>query len=327
MLKSRLELVRDFKKLKKLIAPSRLQLILNLASVWIIWGSTYLFIHFATESMPPLFMSAVRFLIAGAMLYTYARFQGGSVPAVRHWKAAGILGTLLLVIGNAGMGIAIAVFKVPTGLAALLVAMLPIWVAFFNWIGFSRVTPSVRVLAGLLMGLVGLVILISPDKLSAHSPINWFGVLVIAFGSFSWAIATLLAPRLPQHPFQLQASAMQMLFAGGALLIISLVNESITAEKLLHATPRSLVALGYLITFGSLLGFTSYAWLVKNAPPHITTTYAYVNPVVAMFLGWVFAGEKLTGQSLLAAAIIIAGVVLITTQRKAKKETVRAEVS
>ncbi len=301
----------------------RTQLILNLISVWIIWGSTYLAIRFGGDSIPPLFLAAIRFLIAGAILYSYARFQGGSAPAFRNWKAAAILGTLLLVIGNAGMGVSITIFKVPTGIAALLVAMLPIWVALFNWIGFSKVVPNKQVLVGLFIGLVGLIVLISPGKIAPGTSINWFGVALISFGSFAWAIATLLGPRLPQHPFQLQASAMQMLVAGGVLLIISLTFENISAEKLSLVTPKSLVALGYLITFGSLLGFTSYAWLAKNAPPHITTTYAYVNPVVAMLLGWLFAGEKLTERSLLAGAIIIGAVVLITTSRK--KAAAKAE--
>ncbi len=297
----------------------RTQLILNLISVWIIWGSTYLAIRFGGDSIPPLFLAAVRFLIAGAILYSYARFQGGFTPTFQNWKSAAILGILLLVIGNAGMGLSITVFKVPTGIAALLVAMLPIWVALFNWIWFSKVVPTKQVLLGLMIGLVGLIVLISPSKIAPDSgPINWFGVVIIGFGAFSWAIATLLGPRLPQHPFQLQASAMQMLVAGGVLLIVSLTFEHITLEKLSLATPKSLAALAYLITFGSLLGFTSYAWLARNAPPHITTTYAYVNPVVAMFLGWAFAGEKLTGKSLLAAAIIIGAVVLITSQKKKK---------
>mgnify|MGYP002778988353 CR=1 FL=1 len=321
--------------------PTRSQVILALLSVYFIWGSTYLFIHFMTETMPPLLMSGIRNTFAGGVLYLFARFRaGGSLPTVSNWKAAALLGFLLLAVANGGMAVALRL--IPSGIGTLLVAMLPVWIVLLNWFGFSRQRPSLPVAAGLVLGLAGFVILTGGPQPPPDLPqgggvvsspplgggagggasLNWIGVGIIVVGVISWGIGTLLAPRLPLHPSQLQATSMQMLSGGVILLVSSLVYEHPSPDVFDQLTPKAGWSLVYLIVFGSWMGFTAYAWLAQNAPPHITATYAYVNPVVAMFLGWLFAGEKLTGQSLLAAAVILAGVVLITSQKKLKRRAV-----
>ncbi len=292
-------------------------LIVALICVYIFWGSTYLFIHFMIETMPPLLMSGLRNVIAGGILYLFARFRGGSAPTAVHWRSAFLLGFLLLTIANGGM--AIAVRTVPTGIAALMVATLPVFLVVFNWIAFARSRPSLYVIMGLILGLAGLgLLLFGQGKLSATTDLhlNWVNVGIIMLGVFTWALATLLAPRIVRHPSQLQSTAMQMFAGGIMLLIISIVYEQPSWNVWEKMTPMSTFALIYLIVFGSWIGFTAYAWLAQNAPPHVTSTYAYVNPVVAMFLGWAFANESLTLLSLLAATIIIAGVILITFKKK-----------
>lgn len=298
---------------------TRTQVIVALLAVYFIWGSTYLFIHFSTETMPPLLMMGIRNFVAGGLLYLFARFRkGGSTPTASHWKSAVLLGFLLLVVANGGM--ALALRTIPSGIGALLVAMLPIWIVVLNWLGFSRQRPSWPVVAGLVLGTAGLAVLVGLGKFSSDAPLNWIGVTIIMAGVFSWGTGMLLAPKLPLHPSQLQATAMQM-FAGGVILLVSsLVYEQPSLDVFGQLTPKAGWSLVYLIVFGSWIGFTAYAWLAQNAPPHITATYAYVNPVVAMGLGWAFGGEKLGGQSVLAAAIILSGVILITSQKKPKRE-------
>ncbi|MDJ1483689.1 EamA family transporter [Cytophagaceae bacterium YF14B1] len=301
--------------------PTRMQIVLALLAVYIIWGSTYLFIHFMTEVMPPLLMSGIRNVIAGGLLYLFARFRsGGSVPEFKHWRSATLLGFMLLAVANGGLAIALRL--IPSGIGALLTAMLPLWIVILNWLAFNKQKPSIPTIAGLGIGLIGFLVLIGPTSLSSGLSLNWVGVVIVMIGVASWGTATLLAPRLPLHPSQLQATSMQM-FAGGVLLLVfSFFYEHPTLAMWNDLTPKAGWSLIYLIVFGSWIGFTAYAWLAQNAPPHITSTYAYVNPVVAMLLGWAFAGEKLTDKSLIAAAIIICAVVIITSQRKAKKAVV-----
>jgi drug/metabolite transporter (DMT)-like permease len=298
--------------------PPRLHLFLALTSVYIIWGSTYIGIHFMTEHLPPLFMSSIRFLVAGSLMYGFVRLKRAApAPTLSNWKAASLIGTLLLVVGNGGL--AIALRTIPTGIAALLVATLPLWIAILNWVTFNKTRPSVQVMAGLLLGLAGMVILIGPDRLAAgQKGLDPFGVALIIMGSISWAIATLQSPRANLPKFQLLSTAIQMISAAVFSFIASFFLEDWSEIGIYFFTWKPMLALGYLITFGSIIGFTSYTWLVRNAPPSLVSTYAYVNPLVAMFLGAALAAETLSERSILAAVTIIAGVVLITAKRKTK---------
>ncbi|GAB2777541.1 drug/metabolite exporter YedA [Rhabdobacter roseus] len=295
------------------LTPPRLKLVLNLLSVYTLWGSTYLFIHFMTEHMPPLYMAGCRLLTAGLILYPYARLTGHARPTKQEWLSAGLVGVLLLAIANGGMTVAIQ--YVPTGIAALLSGMLPLFIMVLNWLTFSKVKPSKLALSGLLVGLVGIGLLVKPGGFQSTSSESWLGIGIIMLCNLSWATGTLLSGRL-KLPNQLVSSAVQMLVGGGMLLLVSLVVEPVNLASISYAPTKAIASLIYLVIFGSIIGFTSFAWLARNAPPQLVSTYAYVNPVVAMLLGWAFAGEVLPGQSLVAGLIILSGVVLISLGRK-----------
>jgi drug/metabolite transporter (DMT)-like permease len=295
--------------------PSRLLIWLALGAVYIIWGSTYLFIHLMTEQMPPLYMASLRFLIAGTLLYTYARLTGHARPTRHQWQSAGILGVLMLTIANGAMTLSLQ--HIPTGFAALLSAMFPIILLTINWIGFNKTRPTRLAMIGLVLGIAGVGLLIKPDNLQSEASLHekLIGVFFVTLGNLSWAFGTLLSPRL-RLPGGLLASGMQMLVGGVLLLIISLITEPVTLWTVLDAPRLALGSLAYLVVFGSIIGFSAYSFLTRNAPPALVSTYAYVNPVVAMILGTTFAGELISGQALLGAAVILSGVVLITLGRK-----------
>ncbi|QIP15416.1 EamA family transporter [Spirosoma aureum] len=295
--------------------PNRVTLWSALVSVYILWGSTYLFIHFMTEQMPPLYMAAMRYIVAGAILYTYARLTGTPRATRIEWQSAGIVGVLLLTVSNGCLTLGIQ--YIPTGMAALLGGMLPVFLLTLNWVSFGRQRPTNLALAGLLVGLIGIFFLIKPDKLQGTGGLhaNVLGSSLVIFGNFAWAIGTLLAPRV-SLPSGTISSGIQMIIGGFVLLVISLVMEPVTPWSILVAPPKAIWSMFYLVIFGSIVGFSSYAWLARNAPPQLLSTYAFVNPVVAMLLGTFFAGEVFSSQSLIGAMIALAGVVLITLGRK-----------
>ena len=291
---------------------NRTTLWVALITVYILWGSTYLFVHFMTEQMPPLYMAGIRFLVAGTLLYSYARFTGATRPSPGNWRATGLLGILFLTIANGA--VATAVHYLPTGLTALLVAMLPVFVLSFNWLFFARTRPTNLALAGSALGLAGIFVLFQPGKLvlpgGPDALLIGFGLTLIA--NIGWAFGTLLTPRVNTPASPALSSGMQMLTGGGLMLVAALLIEPVSLLSIAQAPPKAFYSLAYLIVFGSIIGFSAFSWLARNAPPALASTYAYVNPIVAMLLGATFAGEAITSQSLIGAAIIIAGVVLIT---------------
>ncbi len=289
------------------------KLLLNLTSVYFLWGSTYLFIHFMTEDMPPLYMAGWRVLVAGCILYPFARLNGHPRPTREEAVSSGIIGILLLGVAMGGMSIAIQ--YLPTGIAALLAGLLPLFLIVINWIAFARVRPSVLGMAGLLTGVAGIALLVQPGAFKETSSDSWIGILIIICSNVFWATGTLLSSRL-KLPHQLISSSVQMLAGGIFLLCISLLFEPVSFLSILDAPGKAIGALFYLAFFGSIVGFSSYAWLARNAPPQLFSTYAYVNPVVAMFLGWAFAGEVLNGQSILAGGVILLGVILMVLGKR-----------
>ena len=297
-------------------SPSRMRLriLAAFAAVYVIWGSTYLAMRFADESLPPFLMAGTRFLIAGALLYGWLRLRGAARPTRANWRAALIVGVLLLVAGN-GM-VAWSELVLPSSLAALLISTVPIWMALLDWLRPGGRRPSPAVLLGLALGFAGVVLLIGPDALAAHarqgSP-SGFILLVVPLAALSWAAGSLYSrsAKMPAHP--LLGSGMEMLLGGALLLVLAVVTGEPAQLHLQTVSSRSLLAVAYLIVFGSLVGFTCYIWLLRVTTPARAGTYAYVNPVVAVFLGWAFDSEPLSLRTLFAAAIIIAGVVVITT--------------
>ncbi|MDQ2870352.1 MAG: drug/metabolite exporter YedA [Acidobacteriota bacterium] len=289
-------------------APPRSHLVAGFAAVYILWGSTYLAIRFAVESFPPFVMAGTRHLTAGLLLFAFLRARGVALPERRHWKSAAIIGGLLLLGGNGF--VSWAEQRVPSGLAALIVASVPIWMAIVQGI-LRRRRPPAAVLAGLLIGLGGLVLLVLPGRFGGGEHVDPLGAAALMFAALSWVIGSLYSRRAALPSSTLLAISIEMI-AGGVLLWIAGLAFGEGAR--FHASAvslRSVLSLGYLIVFGSLIGFSAYIWLLKVTTPARVTTYAYVNPVVAVLLGWAFAGEALTLRIGLAAVAIVGAVALI----------------
>jgi drug/metabolite transporter (DMT)-like permease len=286
---------------------------LALSAVYVIWGSTYLGIRLAIRTIPPFLMASSRFLIAGAVLYAWAIRRGereGDRPTWRQWRAATIAGGLLLMGGNGG--VVWAEQKVPIGIVAIVIAMVPIWMALMDWLFFGQRLSRWAVL-GLMLGFGGLVLLIGGP---GHGHLDAVGVAVAVSGSLCWSAGSLYARRAPLPRRQLVGTGMEML-AGGALLgLAGLITGEVGRLHPTTISAESLWATAYLVVFGSWVGFASYVWLLRVAPTSLVATYAYVNPVIALFLGWAFLNEALRGRTIVAAAVIVAGVALIISARK-----------
>ena len=293
---------------------SFVRLALAFAAVYLIWGSTYLAIRYAIETLPPFVMAGVRFVLAGSILYGWARAHGAGRPAAKQWRAAVISGGFLLLGGNGA--VVWAEQKVPSGLTALLIATEPLWIVLLDWLRPGGVRPGTRTTLGLIIGFIGMLLLIGPTEIIGGTPIDPAGAGVLLIGALSWAIGSLYSVRARVSSSPLIGSGMQML-AGGILLLLA----ASVAGEWRRFTPggaslQSLASVAYLIVFGSLVGFTSYTWLLRMASPTQVSTYAYVNPLVAVFLGWFIAGEPVTTRTLAAAAVIVGAVIIITTSRK-----------
>ena len=283
------------------------------ALVYVIWGSTYVAIAKAIETIPPFLMAGSRFLIAGALLYVVARLLGAPMPAKGEWRPAGIVGLFLLLGGNGG--VVLAQKSVPTGLAATLVAGSAIWMSIFEALRPGGRWPSWPVILGLLAGLGGVALLVAHR---GEGKVDAVGAGLLMFATISWAMGSVYAKRapLPKSPFI--ATAVEMIVGGAALLVIGLAMGQ--HHQIGVISVESLLAWAYLGVFGSIVAFTAYVWLLSVRPPSLVATYAYVNPVVAVFLGWWLMHEQLTTRLFVAAGIIIASVAVITAFSKPSRD-------
>jgi drug/metabolite transporter (DMT)-like permease len=300
-------------------APRQWQLIAAFAIVYVVWGSTYLAIHFAIETLPPFLMAGARFLLAGGVLYTWMRWVAGTPPPTRaNWRSTGIVGLALLLGGN---GLVVwAQFRVPSGVAALLVGVVPCCMVIVDWLRPHGTRPSLQVLLGLMLGIAGLFFLIGPDAVMGSGRIDLLGAAVILIACFCWAAGSIYSRHgaMPRSAFL--STAMQMLAGGVGLTIAGLLHGELAGLDPTAFSGRSIAAWVYLIVFGSIVAFTAYAWLLRVSTPARVSTYAYVNPVVAVLLGWALAGEPLTGRMMVAAAVILSGVALVSFGRIAPKK-------
>ncbi|HYN88651.1 MAG TPA: drug/metabolite exporter YedA [Ardenticatenaceae bacterium] len=290
----------------------RLDVALALLTVYVIWGSTYLAIRFAIATLPPFLMAGTRFTLAGALLYGWMRLRGAPRPSAANWRAALVIGALLLVGAN-GV-VSWAEQRVPSGIAALIIATVPLWMALLDWLRPGGIRPRVQIALGLLCGFAGVALLIGPRNWSG-SAVDLVGAGAVVFASFSWAVGSLYSRRAELPASALLATSIEMLAAGMLLLLVGTAGGEWARLDPGQVSLHSALALGYLVVFGSLIAFSAYVWLLRATTPAIVSTYAYVNPVVALVLGWALAGEALTPRTLLASAVIVAGVVIITTQR------------
>ena len=294
-------------------SASALKIALALGTVYVIWGSTYLAILFAIETLPPFWMAGVRFLVSGALVYAWARWRGAPRPQRIHWRSATLIGGLLLLGGNGG--VVWSEQRLDSGFAALLVSTVPLWMVLFEWLRRDGTRPTLGVVAGLVLGFAGLVMLVRPGRGGGFDALA-VGVLLLACVSWAWGSLRSRHVPLPESPFL--ATGMQMLAGGALLMAMGLLTGEAGRLDLAGVSLKSGLALGYLIVFGAL-GFTAYIWLLRVTSPALVSTYAYVNPVVAVLLGWALAGEPLTWGMLAAAAVILTGVALITVFRNRGK--------
>jgi drug/metabolite transporter (DMT)-like permease len=289
---------------------------LALATVYVVWGSTYLAIRVTDRTMPPLLMSSARFLVAGTALYLFAS-RGRARPTAREWGAAAIVGGALLLVGNGG--VAWAETRLDSGLAALIVAIIPLWVAVLDRLFFGRRLSSVAIL-GLAAGFGGVALLVRPG-----GGIEVVPALALVATTSAWAAGSLYArgAALPASP--LLSAAMQMLSASVMLGIAGVVRGEVAGVHRDAFTAKPLISFAYLVLVGSLVAFSAYAWLLQNVRISVVSTYAFVNPVVAVVLGTLLLGEPITGTTLAAGAAIVLAVVLIVTAREPRPRAVRGE--
>jgi len=283
-------------------------------AVYIAWGSTYLAIRFAVETMPPFLMAAVRFLIAGSLLFIYRRMAGDPLPRWNEARSAGIVGLFLLLGGNGA--VVWAEQTVPSGLAALMVSTSPLWMLSLEALLPGGRKPHLRAVVGILLGFSGVVLLMWPGSNGGLLQVNPWGAVVLVFATLTWAFGSIFSryTQLPASP--MMGSAVEMLVGGAALLILGAATGEFSRVDLAGISTRSILGLAYLIVFGSLIGYTAYTWLLQVAPTSLVSTYAYVNPLVALAIGALLGNELLSARTLLAAGVILASVALTTTARQ-----------
>lgn len=288
-------------------------MLLALATIYLVWGSTYLGIKVAVETMPPFTMAAIRFLIAGAILLLFLMLRGAKRPTLRQWRDNSIIGTLLLLGGNGP--VAWAEQFIPSGITALLIGIGPLFVVLTEWAWPGGQRPTAGVLVALLLGLAGVVWLAAPWETPLEGGLPLTGVLVVLVSCVCWSVGSIYSRHAKSSPNPFQASALQMLGGGTALLITALAMGDFARFDVTAVSTRSWSALVYLIAVGSLIGFSTFVWLMKNVPPALAATFAYVNPVVAVLLGWWLLDEHVTTRTFSAASVIIVSVIIITVQK------------
>lgn len=301
-------------------APARGAVITAFASIYLIWGSTYLAILYAVETIPPFIMLGGRFGVAGLLMYAWLCLRGAARPSARQWGTATLVGGLMLCVGTGS--VAWAEQSIPSGLAALLITTTPMWMVLLDWLWKGGPRPGPTVAAGLLLGLIGVVVLFDPIALLTTRDVDLRAAAAVLLGALAWAAGSIHGRNagLPEDP--LLSTALQMTAGGAVLVITGLVLGEGRHFDVGAITAQSFWAWAYLLVFGSFIGFSAFIWLMKHVSAARVSTYAYVNPVVAVFLGWALAGEVFNTRMALAVVLLVSAVVLIN--RRHRKAGVQA---
>ena len=275
--------------------------------VYVFWGMTYLAMRVAVVDIPPHLMAGGRFLVAGLVLYAWARYRGAARPTLKQWWAAAVIGAFLLLGGNAS--VAWAEQRVPSGLAAVLIGVVPIWMVGMEWArGGSR--PAKRVIGGLILGVIGVGLLVSPQA-GSRNEVDLVGAAVLVLASASWAWGSVTSKSAPLPPSPFLATSMEMISGGIIILIVAVLAGQLHGFSLTAVSGRAAAAWLFLVVFGSLVAFTAYIWLLGMTSIAKAGTYAYVNPIVAVVLGWAILHEPITLRTILATLVILLGVALV----------------
>ena len=291
--------------------PSRVALVAAFAAVYLIWGSTYLAIRWGVAEIPPFLMAGVRFLAAGAVFVALAARWGAARPTGYHWLTTGLIGVLMATGGN-GL-VSWALQRIPSGLGALLVAMVPFWVALADWLRPRGGRPPGQVILGLAIGFTGVALLVNPSDIGGAHSLDAVGAGAVIVASLLWAAGSVYSRYAPQPASHWLSAGMQMLGGSAALLVISVLSGEWTGLDWSTVSPTAFGAWIYVAAFGSV-AYGSYLWLLKASTPPKAATYAYVNPVIALVLGYLLAGETLTLWSFGCSTVVVVGVLLVVSR-------------
>jgi drug/metabolite transporter (DMT)-like permease len=296
---------------------------LALLALYIVWGSTYLAILFAVETIPPFLSAGIRFLVSGGILFLWRWAARDRMPTKRQWRSTAVVGIFLLLGGN-GL-VSFAEQRIASGIAALIVGTVPLWLVLIEALRPGGVRPSWQAILGLIIGFGGIYLLVGPSELNVGSlQFDTIGIGAVILASFLWSIGSIYSRGADMPASSLMATGAEMLIGSAALFAVSGLLGEWRNFDLAAVSTQSWLGLAYLITFGSLVGFVSYIWLLKNAPVSLVATYAYVNPLVAVFLGAWLADEAINARILVAGLVIIGSVILIN-QTKSTKARVKQE--
>lgn len=294
-------------------APSRTAHVLAFAAIYLVWGSTYLGIRIAVQTMPPFAMAGARFIVAGAILLAFTRWRGAPVPTVRQWRINTVIGTLLLLGGN-GL-VAWAEQTVPSGLTALLIGVQPLLFVLVEWAWPGGTRPGAITFGALLFGFAGVAWLAAPWESASARGTDLVGVGVVLLACMFWAFGSIYSRHAKHGADPLLAASLQMLGGGGAILVAALLHGDFAHLHVAAISRASWLALLYLVMVGSLVGYSTFVWLIKHSTPARVATYAYVNPIVAVFLGWLILGEPITQRTIVSSVVIVTAVIIITLQK------------
>ena len=283
------------------------------ASVWLIWGSTYLGVRVLVQTVPPFMAMSSRFFAAGAAVVLYQWFRGVPLPTRAEWRTAMIGGTLMVAAGNGA--VAYTEQTVPSNLVALTVALMPAWMVVFDWV-LHRTRPRAMTLLGLALGIAGVAVLLNPGRELGPDDIPLFGAVTVMAGSMSWALGSILTRQAPRPPSVMMSTGAQMLFAGVVLLGVSALAGETERVTLALITPQTTLMWLYLVVAGSIVAYSAYVYLLHHTEPAQAGSYAFVNPMIAVVLGWALGGEPLNARIGVAAVLIVAAVALIVRQRQ-----------
>src|SRR5213082_2883468 len=299
-------------------APTKIRIVIAFAALYLIWGSTYLGIRFAIETIPPFLMAGTRFLIAGLIMYAIAWSQGIGKSSWANWRTSLIIGACLLLGGNGG--VTISEKYIDSGLAAVIVAIVPIYIVLLGWASGMAQRPTAAVWVGLVGGFIGVGILLGPSlRFSSndeHGPAIGMSILLVS--SFLWSAGSLYSRAAKHAASPFMTAAQQMICGGMLLLLAGIVTGELPQFHPSSIWFSSLIAFIYLVLIGAVVGYTAYIWLLRHCEPAKVATYAYVNPIVAVLLGAAFAGESVTPRVLIAAALIIGSVAIVITAQQLK---------
>src|SRR3954447_18327103 len=306
--------------------PSKLLIIAAFAAVYIIWGSTYLAIDLAVKTIPPFLMLGTRYTVAGLLLFTFCLLKGEKAPSIKTFITIGIGGVMMIFLGNGA--VTLAEQYLPTGLTAIIVATVPLWMVMLDKRHWNFYFTNKIIIAGFLIGFAGVLMLFAGKGTAdfTAAPMKLVGFLILIIGSIGWAAGSLYSKYKKVAGSTTMKAAVQMLSAGLFSLVIGLLTNEQKGFAVSHISLQSLEAISYLITMGSLVGYMSYIWLLSVLPASRVGTYAYVNPVIAVFLGWLFLNETITVQQVVALLIILTGVILVNTAKDEAPKTVMEEV-